>query len=140
MQIRDVMTDSVVSVSPSDTIPNVAKKMNTHDIGIIPVCDNGSLLGVITDRDIVLRCVATDKDINSIKASDIMSSHAVSISPNQSVEEAANLMAKAQFRRLPVTDSGKIVGMVSIGDLARLNNYDMETAKALSEISEDRYD
>jgi len=138
MQVEDVMTNEVVSVLPNDNISTVAKQMEKYNIGLVPVCENGTLLGVITDRDITLRCVAKDRLTTSVLASEIMSSDAISISPNQSIEVAASIMSDAQYRRLLVTDQGKVVGIFSLGDLAKLRSYKSETAKALSEISEDR--
>ncbi len=139
MQVSDVMTENVITANENESITDVAKKMAQFDIGVIPVCSNDALLGVITDRDITLRCVATGRSTDTVKAREIMSSNAISISPTQNLQDAATIMAKAQYRRLPVTDAGKVVGILSIGDMARLNGYDMETAKAFSEINEDKY-
>jgi CBS domain-containing protein len=139
VQVSDVMTENVITANENESITDVAKKMAQFDIGVIPVCSNDALLGVITDRDITLRCVATGRSTDTVKAREIMSSNAISISPTQNLQDAATIMAKAQYRRLPVTDAGKVVGILSIGDMARLNGYDMETAKAFSEINEDKY-
>ena len=138
MQVSDIMTYDVVSVLPNDMVLDVAKKMAQYNIGVVPVCENNVLLGVITDRDITLRLVANELSASNVKACDIMSSSAVSISPSSSIEAASNIMANAQYRRLMVTEAGKVVGIVSIGDLAKIRGFYTETAKALSEISSDK--
>jgi CBS domain-containing protein len=138
MQVSDVMTENVIKADENESITDVAKKMAQFDIGVLPVCNSDNLLGVITDRDITLRCVAAGRNTDTVKAREIMSSNAISISPTQNLQDAATIMAKAQYRRLPVTDNGKVVGILSIGDLARLSGYDMETARAFSEINEDK--
>lgn len=97
---------------------------------------DGRLRGIVTDRDIVLRCVAAEEDPAQVPVRDIMTRNCATVSPGDDCREATRLMAAQQVRRLPVTEGGKIVGIVSLGDLAKCQAFDMEVAKALSEISE----
>jgi len=136
MQVSQIMNPSVVSVSPDETATLAARLLNRHNIGSMPVCSlDGRLRGIITDRDICLRCVAAESDPDTTKVSDIMSRGVVSVSPGDDVGEAARIMAQEQIRRLPVMQDGRVVGMLSLGDMAKRHEFDMEAAKALSDIS-----
>ncbi len=108
-----------------------------HNVGALPVCStDGKLKGIVTDRDIVLRCVAAEADPNTTKVREIMSRGVVSVNPEADVREASHKMSHDQIRRLPVIDdTGKVVGMLALGDMARTHQFDMEASKALSEIS-----
>lgn len=134
MQVSDVMTTRIVSVEPNATVKTAAELMNTHNIGAVPVVSGSNVEGMITDRDIVLRCVAENKDADSVKVSDICSKGTVSVKPDENLKSALNVMASQQIRRLPVVDSGKLVGMLSIADIAR-EKSGMELAEAISDIS-----
>jgi len=135
MKVRDVMTNKIYAALPNAPISEVAKKMKELNVGAIPVCDNQDKpLGIITDRDIVVRGVVEGLD-NSSNASDLMSKGIVSVTPDTHVHEAARLMGENQIRRLPVVENGKIVGIVAIGDLAVRNIYENEAGEALSNIS-----
>ena len=94
------------------------------------------LRGMVTDRDIVLRCVAAEADPAQTPVRDIMTRGCATVSPGDDCREATRLMALHQVRRLPVVEGGKLVGMISLSDLARSGRFDMEAAQALSEISE----
>ena len=134
MRVKDLMTTSVTCVRPDTTIQQVAKQMKQENIGAIPVCnDRGEALGIITDRDIVIRSVS---DENSAKtAKDIMTANLVFANPNMDTHEAALLLAKYQVRRLPVVENNKIVGMLAMADIARKPIYVDEAGDALSAIS-----
>jgi CBS domain-containing protein len=134
-QIRDVMTQKVDFVTPADNVYEVAVKMKDNNVGVIPVCENDQLLGVITDRDIVIRGVA-EKRPGSTKVSDIMSSELYTGTPEMSVEEVANLMAEKQIRRLPIVENNKMVGIISLGDLSLTKESNSAAGHALSEVSE----
>jgi CBS domain-containing protein len=134
MQVREIMTTRIVSIEPTSTIKDAAALMNRHNIGSVPVVEGTSVRGMITDRDIVLRCVAENRDATTLKVSDVCSQGAVSISPDQNVSDAINLMSTEQVRRLPVVDNGRLVGMLSVADIAR-ENSGMELAEAISDIS-----
>jgi CBS domain-containing protein len=130
------MTRAVVSVTPEDTASTAAQLLSRHNIGAVPVCaDDGVLRGIVTDRDLVLRCLAAERDPETTSVREIMTTAPLSVSPGDDVRAAAHSMASEQIRRTPVTENGRVVGMLSLGDLARVRAYDMEASKALSEIS-----
>ena len=136
MLIRDMMSPNVVSITPDESAALAARLLYRHNIGSLPVCGgDGRLRGMLTDRDIVLRCVAAESDPSATQVKEIMTKGIVSVSPNDDARVATRLMAEAQVRRLPVLSDGKVVGMVSLGDLAKTRAHDMEASKALSEIS-----
>lgn len=134
MIIKDIMSSYVVTVGTTDTVSSVAKLMSKHNIGAVPVTDGDTLKGIVTDRDIVLRCVATGGDINSSKIGDIMTDATTCISPTQDVTDAVHLMAEQQVRRIPVLENGKIQGIVTLADIARVRNSS-EISAAITEIS-----
>jgi len=130
------MSDSVVSISPEEPVSQAARMFFRHNIGSVPVCnDDGQLKGIVTDRDIVLRCIASENDPETTPVREIMSKSLLTVSPTDDVREAARQMSVGQVRRLPVVQDGRLVGMLSLGDMARTHAYDMEASKALSEIS-----
>lgn len=136
MLISDMMSPNVVSITAEETAALAARLLYRHNIGSLPVAgEDGRLRGIVTDRDIVLRCVAAENDPAVTPVKEIMTKNVVSVSPNDDVRVATRLMAAEQVRRLPVVSDGKVVGMVSLGDLAKTRAYDMEASKALSEIS-----
>ena len=137
MQVRDLMNPSVVSITPGESASLAARLLSRHNLGSLPVCgEDGGLRGIVTDRDIVLRCVAAEEDPGKTQVKDIMTRNCAVVSPEDDAREAARLMAEKQVRRLPVLEGNSVVGMVSLGDLARSHRCDMEAGKALSEISD----
>ncbi|MGC7872425.1 CBS domain-containing protein [Desulfosporosinus sp. SYSU MS00001] len=136
MKVRDVMTSAVDWVGPKTTVSEVARLMKKDDVGSIPICDNNKVIGMITDRDIVMNVIAVGKDYNTALAQDAMSKNVVSVSSNQDVHEAADLMSQYQIRRLPVVDQDKLVGILAIGDLAVERIHINEAGDALSDISQ----
>lgn len=134
-KIADVMTTDCVTVSSQDNLYECAVKMRDHDIGFIPVVDGNKLIGVVTDRDLVIRGYA-EKHSGSTSVTECMSQEVQTISPNLSVDEAASLMADKQIRRLPVVENGELKGIVSLGDLAIREIFVSEAGQALSSISE----
>ena len=135
MNIRDVMTPNPRTVSPEDSIQNAARIMRDLDTGVVPVVENGRPVGLVTDRDIVVRAVAEDGQLNR-PVRDIVSGAVVSASPDMSTREAAELMSEHQVRRLPVVENERLVGIVSIGDLAVKEGKDRRVGDTLQEISE----
>ena len=118
MQICDVMTQTVVTVQPHTPVSEIARLMRDQDIGAVPVADNDRLVGMVTDRDIVLRAVATgDESYRSVR--DVMSPQILYCRDDQEVDEVLKNMGEQQIRRLPVVDRDKrLVGVVSLGDLS----------------------
>lgn len=129
------MTKNVAYVSPNNTIVETAQLMQKHNVGSIPVYDQTGVVGIVTDRDIVVRNVAHGKNPQNTKVQDVMTSMVTTVSPDTDVSEATEIMSKQQIRRLPVVENNQIVGIVAIGDMATNNRYDTEASKALSEIS-----
>jgi CBS domain-containing protein len=134
MLVKELMTTRLVSVAPESNVKDAALLMNQHNIGAVPVVEGTAVRGMLTDRDIVLRCVAEGRDAGSIRVSEICSSGTISVKPSQSVNEAMHLMASEQVRRLPVVDNGRLVGMLSLADVAR-EKSGMELAEAVADIS-----
>ncbi len=136
MKVCDLMSDRVVTVEQNEPVIAAARLLRQSNVGALPVCDNQRRLrGVLTDRDIVTRCVAAGADPQTTPIREIMSRGVVTAGPFDEVEQAARLMSGDQVRRLPVVSEGKLVGVLSLCDLARNVNCDMEAAEALSEIS-----
>lgn len=119
MQVREIMTTRIIGVQSAATVREAARLMEENNIGSVPVLEGGCLSGMLTDRDIVLRCVAQGRDADSLRVSDVCSHGAVSVRPGDSVAQAVNVMAEEQVRRLPVVDGGRLVGMLSFADVAR---------------------
>lgn len=132
--VRDVMTTNVISVSPHQTVQEAAQLMKEHNVGSLPVVENGQLKGIITDRDITIRSTAQGK-ADQTRVSEVMTSSTVQVSPDMDVHRAAQLMAEHQVRRLPVVENNRLVGMVALGDLATEEIYQDEAQEALSQIS-----
>lgn len=124
MNVCECMCKNVISASKDTSIIEISSLMKENDIGSIPICDEDkNIVGMITDRDIVLRAVAENKDISKLKAEDIMTkNHIIKLDINSSTLEASKTMSNNQVRRLPVLEDNKLVGILSIGDLARNND------------------
>ncbi len=129
------MSTRVVTVSPEDTLAEAAKCFVKNDIGAVPVVSDRGVCGIITDRDIVTRCVSKGLDPAEARVGDYMSTDVVLIQPSDYVDNAALMMKRQKVRRLPVVDNSQIVGIVSLGDIALEKKYDMEISSALTEIS-----
>ena len=134
MHIRDVMTPNPCYVSPDDSIQAAAQIMRDEDTGVVPVCDNGRAVGIVTDRDIVVRAIAEGQVNRPVR--DIATREVIAASPDMSTREAAELMSEHQVRRLPVVDGGRLVGIVSLGDLAVKEAKDSRVGDTLEHISE----
>lgn len=134
-KIRDVMTSNPRTIEPSTSVQEAAKLMRDQDVGPIPIVERGSVVGILTDRDIVLRVVAEGKDPSSTSAGEVASRDLVTVDPEQTLDEALRLMAKHQVRRLPVSEEdGKLVGIVAQADVA-LQADDRSTGEVVEEIS-----
>lgn len=133
--LKDIMTRDCITMSKQETIFDAACKMRDHNIGIVPVVEGKRLLGVVTDRDIVVRGLA-ERLTGSEPVERVMSENVQCASPDMTVEDAAKLMAAEQIRRLPIVENGELVGIVAIGDLAVRHDTEDEAGEALSRISE----
>ncbi len=135
--VADVMTRDPRSMTPQDTLADAAKVMDELNVGVVPVCDGDRLVGVVTDRDLVVRGLARDVDPKSGKLQDVMSGHVRTARQDDDVDDVLTEMANAQIRRMPVVDgSDKLVGILSIGDIAAKSPEDEEdVAMSLGDIS-----
>jgi CBS domain-containing protein len=135
--LRDIMTTDIKFCIAEDNIYEAAVKMKSWDVGAIPVCSNDQIIGIITDRDLVVRAMA-EKRPGSTKITECMTSDIVTGTPDMDVREAAELMASKQIRRLPVVEGTKLVGMCALRDLAIRSQYDSQAEHALTDISQER--
>lgn len=135
--VADVMTRGVRTLTPTDSVSQAAQAMDELNVGVIPVCDGDELVGMVTDRDIVVRGVAQDCDMKTTKLADVMSINVRCATEDQDVDEILGQMAGSQIRRMPVVDGNKrLVGIVTLGDIADKNPGDeMDVANSLAEIS-----
>ena len=136
MKVKDVMTPKVIRISPEETAAVAARTLTHYNIGVLPVCGaDGNVCGMLTDRDIVTRCLATGHRPEDTPVQAIMTNTVISARPDMDVTAAASLMARRQVRRLPVVESGKLCGMISLGDLSRNEDTAPDAADALAEIT-----
>lgn len=135
-QLRQIMTQSVMTVNENSTAQEAAAIMSQYNIGAVPVVNNsGEMVGIVTDRDITLRTTAQGQNAQTSISEVMTAQRIVQGSPDMDVHQAANLMAEQQIRRLPVVENGQLVGMVALGDLAVQNQFANEAEQALSSIS-----
>ena len=136
MKIKDIMTTHPHVLTETSTIKEAAELMYKNDIGAIPIIDtkHEKLKGIITDRDIIMRCISQNLDSNATEVKDIMTKDVISVCPENAVTESSRIMAKNKIRRLPVCENGKVVGMVSLGDISRSKKLFAETASAFCDI------
>ena len=127
MKVKECMCNDVYWVRPETNVYEVAKLMEQHHIGSIPVCDdNQCICGIVTDRDILLRSVICDKNLKTTPISEIMTCNVCTCSENDDVCDAQKKMSEYQIRRIPVVENNKVVGILTIGDLA---HFDEELGK-----------
>ncbi len=136
MKVRDIAMKDTYCASPTMSLNEIASMMKRHGVGAMPVCDGDKLVGMITDRDIVISCVAAGMDAVACQAKEFMTSNPITVTPESDLEEVARVMAREQVRRLPVVEEGCLVGMLSLGDIAMvLPGNDSLVAETLRKIS-----
>ena len=136
MKLREMMTAPVIRIHPDETVVVAARTLERYNIGILPVCGgDGRLCGLVTDRDLVTRCLAAGRSPASTTVRDVMTAKVISAQPDLDGAAAASLMGKEQIRRLPVVENGRLCGMVSLGDLATQQETSLDAGDALSDIS-----
>ena len=119
MKAKECMCEKVICCSPESTVCDCAKLMSQNHIGCVPVCDaSKNIVGLVTDRDLILRAISCEKDANQTPIKDIMSTKVCSCTPESDISDVEKLMSEQQIRRLPVVDNNKVVGIITIGDLA----------------------
>jgi CBS domain-containing protein len=135
MKVRALMTTEPVTVAPGATLGEVATLMKQEDCGAIPVVEAGRLVGIVTDRDIVIRGVAAGTDPKTQRVSTVMSADPVTVGPDDDVSDAEQVMADRQIRRLPVVEGGRLVGIIVTAQIARAEDK-RKVGDTIKEISE----
>lgn len=135
MIVKEIMSTDVACVRSDDSIEKAAQLMKQHNVGSIPVCNQNSLVGIVTDRDITLRAVASDQDARHQQVSSIMSTDCTVGRPDMNINEAAQLMSDKQIRRLPIVENNNLVGIVALGDLSLDPSLQSSAEYALKNIS-----
>lgn len=136
MQVKDIMTKPVIRIRPEEPVSVAARTLERYNIGALPVCGgDGRLCGMVTDRDLAIRCLAAERPGELTRVRDVMTSQVVWVEPNMELSRAAQIMGQRQIRRLPVTEGGKLCGMVSLADLALRQETGPDAGEALTEIS-----
>ena len=135
--VADIMTRGVRSMAPTDSVVAAAKAMDELNVGVIPVCEGERLVGMVTDRDIVVRGLARNMDGKSTRLADVMSTSVRTVREKDDVDQVLSEMADSQIRRLPVVDEQeRLVGIVSLGDIAAKDpNNEVDLAMSLGDIS-----
>lgn len=136
MKVRDIMTQDVEAVSPQTNLVTIARRMKDLNVGSLPVVENDSLVGIITDRDIVIRAVAEGRNLQGEQALHYLTPDPTTVTPDTDARESAELMGREQIRRLPVVEGGRLVGFLAIGDVAVDVGKDKLVGDALQQISE----
>jgi CBS domain-containing protein len=135
-QVREVMTSNPTSCSVDASVADAAKAMAKEDVGPIPVVEGDRLVGIITDRDIVVRVVAESRDPSATTVGEVVSSDLATVSPDEDLDRALQLLAERQVRRLPVVEGETLVGVVAQADIARRGD-DRTTGEVVEQVSED---
>ena len=136
MKVRSIMTPQVIRIAPGESAAVAARLLAHYNIGALPVCTtDGRLCGMLTDRDVVTRCIASGLDPAKTAVRQIMTGKVQCVTPDMDAGVAAHLMGSQQIRRLPVVEEGKLCGMVSLGDLAGREETGNDAKGALADIS-----
>lgn len=136
MKVREVMQSPVVCIGPGQSVESAARVLQRYNIGALPVCTSGGhLCGMLTDRDLVVRCLAMGKLPSATCVREIMTRQVISVNPDMDAGVAAHLMGRKRVRRLPVVEAGKVRGILSLDDLAATEQNAYDAADALGEIS-----
>ena len=136
MKVKELMTNQVIDIGRDESVAVAARALAHYNVGVLPVRgDRGDLCGVVTDRDIVTRCLAAGRVPENTKVGEIMTTQVYSVQPDMDTSAAAHMMGRQQVRRLPVVENGKLCGMLSLGDLANHMESNYDAADALGEIT-----
>ena len=118
MKVREIMTKDIASLRSDDSLEHAAQLMKQYNCGSLPVCTQDKLIGIITDRDITVRSVATGEDVSHKRVGDVMTNDVVFANPETDVNDAARIMSDRQIRRLPVVENNSLIGIVALGDIS----------------------
>lgn len=136
MKVRDLMSKPVIRIHADEPVSVAARTLTHYNVGALPVCGtDGRICGMLTDRDIVTRCLAAQRDLERVKVRDIMTQQVLSVQADADVTLAAHIMGRRQVRRLPVVENERLCGMISLGDIANSEENQFEAADALTEIT-----
>ena len=136
MKVRELMTSPAIRIGQDETVEVAARTLAHYNIGVLPVCaGDGRVCGVVTDRDLVTRCLAAGRMPGATKVRDVMTGRVVTVGPEMEVSAAAHLMGREQVRRLPVVENGRLCGMVGLADLTATEGGVFDAADALQEIT-----
>jgi len=135
VKVKDIMTKNVAYVNPDSTVVETAQLMQKHNVGSIPGCDQTGVIGIVTDRDIVVRNIAHGNDPKQTPVRDVMTAQVTTVTPDADMTEVSKMMATNKVRRLPVVDNNMLVGIVALGDVATDAGFTMEVSDTLAEIS-----
>ena len=136
MKVHEVMTGKPIHIHKDETVAVAARTLTHYNIGAVPVCgSDGRVCGMVTDRDMVTRCLASGPDPAVTKVADVMTGGVITARPDMEMEDAAKLMGQKQIRRLPVVENGRLCGIVSLADLATNRESNTQAGAALSQIS-----
>lgn len=136
MKVRELMSSPVIRIGAEESVSVAARALSHYNIGALPVCgSDGNICGMLTDRDIVTRCLAANRAPESTTVREIMTGQVLSVQPDMEAGVAAHMMGRQQVRRLPVIENGKVCGMLSLGDLANREESAYDASDALSEIT-----
>ena len=136
MKVRELMSKPVIRIHADEPVTVAARTLTHYNIGALPVCGtDGRLCGVITDRDIVTRCLAAERDLSHTRVCDVMSSGVLSVEADADMALAAHMMGHRQVRRLPVVENGRLCGMISLGDLASCEDTAYDAMDVFTEIT-----
>ena len=137
MKVRELMSVPVIRIHPEESVAVAARTLARFNIGVLPVCgSDGQVCGLVTDRDLVTRCLASGRSPAVTPVRDVMTTNVRSVRPDTDARTAAGLMGRIQVRRLPVMENGRLCGMVSLGDLAKNEQTAIDASDALGEISD----
>lgn len=136
MKVKEIGMKEVHCANPSMSFSEIASMMKRHNVGAIPVCEGKKLLGMLTDRDLVISCMAADMNPKECKAREFLTSNPITVTPETDLEAAARIMGQEQIHRLPVVEAGNLAGMISLGDVSQaLSGNDRLVARTLRKIS-----
>ena len=136
MKVRDLMTKQVVRIRTCEPAEAAARTLTHYNIGMLPVCgEDGRLCGVVTDRDLVTRCMASGRNAGEVKVQDVMTTRIVAVGPDMDAGVAAHLMGREQVRRLPVVENGRLCGLIGLSDLTKVESGSLVAADTLVEIT-----
>jgi CBS domain-containing protein len=135
MKVKDIMTRNVAYINPASTVVEAAQLMQKHNVGSVPVCDENGIIGIVTDRDIIVRNIAHGKDPHQTPVRDVMTSEVTSVGPETEIRDVFGIMSEKKIRRIPVVENNQLVGIVALGDVATSAKQDVEISSTLADIS-----